>query len=201
MSAVTSASSFVIVPQVVVALDVTVTENVPSESRDPMSQRRVSALLPSPVSSEQGDATSLTSSGALAIVHVTPVGSVSVSVTPLAESGPWFVTVRSNDTGLPCGTDFGFAALVSSRSARSCAFVTSIVVGSTLFSTMPGVVKSSVGPLSVPSLGGRALPVDGERDVVGAPGLGLGEVAVGVVRQPEVRAGVRAQVEAVRVGR
>lgn len=152
------------VPQVVVALDVTVTENVPSESRDPMSQRRVSALLPSPVSSEQGDATSLTSasltsSGALAIVHVTPVGSVSVSVTPLAESGPWFVTVRSNDTGLPCGTDFGFAALVSSRSARSCAFVTSIVVGSTLFSTMPGVVKSSVGPLSVPSSADALCPL------------------------------------------
>ena len=50
-------------------------------------------------------------------------------------------------------------------------------------------------------VGGRALPVDGEGDVVGAPGLGLGEVAVGVVRQPEVRAGVRAQVEAVRVDR
>ena len=40
VSAVTAASSFVIVPHVVVALDVTVTENVPSESRLPMSQRK-----------------------------------------------------------------------------------------------------------------------------------------------------------------
>ena len=103
VSAVTAASSFVIVPHVVVALDVTVTEKLlPSESR--VADRRSARsrrCSPSPVSSEHGDALSLTSSGALAIVHVTRVGSVSVEHDAARESGPWFVTVRSNDTGAP----------------------------------------------------------------------------------------------------
>ena len=61
VSAVTAASSFVTMPHVVVAFDVTVTEKLASASSWPMSQRNVCAP-PSPVSIVQLGASSVTSS-------------------------------------------------------------------------------------------------------------------------------------------
>ncbi len=151
----------------------------------PPSSVSIVQVLPSSVTASSVTASSGTSSGT---VHVSPLGSASVSTTPSASSGPLLVTVRSNATGAPLG-DAGRRALLREREVRRQHRCSSRRSSSRRprCSSMSGVVNSSVGTSS-PRIRSPDSPLTANETVSAPPVARLDEPAIGVVRQPQLLA-------------